>query len=125
MLREGRIAEAKRVSESIKPLVHGLPLARVTAESRLLTVETLLDSEISAAADSLSPLICPSNQLAPDLFAEAELVVGKMLRASDEFHLARIHLERAVDTFQAIGHFFGRERSLTRVKCVTDRAAAD
>ena len=118
MLREGRIAEAKRVSESIKPLVHGLPLARVTAESRLLTVETLLDSEISAAADSLSPLICPSNQLAPDLFAEAELVVGKMLRASDEFHLARIHLERAVDTFQTIGHFFGRQRSLTELSAL-------
>ena len=111
LLREGRIADAKRVSESIKPLVHGFPLARVTAESRLLTVETLLDSEISAAADSLFPLICPSNQLAPDLFAESELVIGKMLKAADEFDLARIHLERAVDTFQTIGHFVGKERS--------------
>ena len=115
MLREGRTVEAKKVSESLQSLVDGLPQARVTAEARLLAVETLLESEPSAAADILSPIICPSIQLAPDLFAEAEFVTGKMLEASGAFHLARIHLERAVHTFQIIGHFVGKQRSLTEL----------
>ena len=115
MLREGRKSEALKISESIQPLIDGLPQARVTAESRLLAVETLLTNEASAAADSLSLIICPPVQLAPDLFAEAELVTGKVLEASGAFHLARVHLERAVDTFQTIGHFIGKERSLTQL----------
>lgn len=115
MLREGHRVEAQSVSAKIQTLVRGLPLARVTIESRLLTAETLLDNDVSAAADALSPLICPSTQLAPDLFAESELVIGKMLKASNEFHLARTHLERAAGTFQALGHFIGNQRSVTEL----------
>ena len=111
MLREGRKSEALRISESIRPLIEGFPQARVTAESRLLALETLLTNESSAAADNLSPIICPSKQLAPDLLAQAELVIGKMLEASGAFHLARVHLERAAHTFQTIGHYIGKERS--------------
>ena len=115
LLREGRKAEAKLVSESIQSLVRNLPLARVTAESRLLTAETLLDHEASTAANTLAPLICPLTQLAPDLFAESELVIGKTLKASNESHQARTHLERAADTFQALGHFIGKQRSIAEL----------
>jgi DNA-binding NtrC family response regulator/tetratricopeptide (TPR) repeat protein len=115
MLREGRKAEARRISDSIEPLIDELPQARVTTESRLLAAETLLESEPAAAAESFSPILSSKTQLAPDLFAEAELVTGKMLEVSGAFQLARVHLERAVHTFDAIGHLIGKERSLSKL----------
>ncbi len=115
MLREGRASEARIVSESIRPLVEESPRARVATECRLLSAEALLDKSPMAAADSLSPVLEATTQLAPDLFAEAELVSGKVLEASGAIHLARVRLERAVNTFGAIGHFIGKQRSLDQL----------
>jgi DNA-binding NtrC family response regulator/tetratricopeptide (TPR) repeat protein len=115
MLREGRSSEARIVSESIGQLVEGAPRARVATECRLLSAEALLDKGPMAAADSLSPVLEATTQLSPDLFAEAELVTGKVLEASGAIHLARVRLERAVNTFSTIGHFIGKQRSLDQL----------
>jgi DNA-binding NtrC family response regulator/tetratricopeptide (TPR) repeat protein len=123
MLREGRKAEARNISERIRPLVGESRQARVTTESRLLAAEALLDSEPMAAADSLLPVLCATTQLAPDLFAEAELVTGKVLEASGALHLARVHLERAVHTFGTIGHFLGKQRSLDELSALPSIAS--
>jgi DNA-binding NtrC family response regulator/tetratricopeptide (TPR) repeat protein len=112
MLREGRKADARTISESIGPLIEESPQGRVTTECRLLSAEALFDIEPLAAAESLSLVLGATTQLAPDLFAEAELVTGKVLNASGALHLARVRLERAARTFGAIGHHVGKQRSL-------------
>ncbi len=118
MLREGRKADARVISESIRPLVDESPQARVTTECRLLSAEALFDIEPMAAADSLSLVLGATTQLAPDLFAEAELVTGKVLEASGALQLARVRLERAVSTFGTIGHLVGKQRSLDELRAL-------
>jgi DNA-binding NtrC family response regulator/tetratricopeptide (TPR) repeat protein len=115
MLREGRTSEARVMIEGIIPLVDSSAQARVTTECQLLSAEALLDSQPMAAADSLSPVLDASTRLAPDLFAETELVTGKLLEAAGALHLARVRLERAAQTFGTIGHFVGKQRSLDQL----------
>ena len=115
MLREGRASEARIVSESIRSLMEESPRARVATECRLLSAQALLDKGAMAAADSLSPVMEATTKLSPDLFAEAELVTGKVLEASGAIHLARVRLERAVNTFGTIGYFTGKQRALDQL----------
>ena len=107
------------MSERLKAFVTESPEGRVTSESRLLAAEALLASEPMAATESLSPLLTAKTKLAPDLFGEAELVAGKVLEAAGATKLARVHLERAVQTFGAIGHFVGKQRSLDQLHELT------
>jgi DNA-binding NtrC family response regulator/tetratricopeptide (TPR) repeat protein len=119
MLREGRGTEARKLSETIRPTSTGeSPESRTTTESVLLTTEALLETEPMAAARNLSPVIGTSTQLSPDLFAETELVTGRLLEASGAPDLARVHIERAVQTYGAIGHIVGQQRSLERMACL-------
>ena len=115
LLREGRRAEARKITEEIRPTLGNSPEARATTECLLLATEALLDSDLTAAAGNLSRVFGASSQLTPDLFAETELVTGKLLEASGATHLARVHIERAAQTFGVIGHVVGQERSFERL----------
>ncbi len=112
LLREGRKAEALSVAESIRLLLLELPQARMSTEAHLLSVETLLaNGDFQSAALNLMPIMAPGRQLSPDLFAQMEQITGQTLASSSAFDLARVHLQRAVHTFDTIGHSLGVERS--------------
>lgn len=112
LLRDGKSAEALKMSQGITRALKGLPKARITAEAELLNVETLLaNQQPIAAADALSVVLSPTRTLSPDLFAKFEQVSGRTLASSGAFDLARMHLERAAHTFDIIGHSLGKSCS--------------
>jgi len=112
LLQEGKKKEALQVTQTIKQLLATMPKARMSAEAHLLSVETLLANDDGAAAvDNLVPVLSPCWQLSPDQFARMEEVTGQTLASSDAFDLARVHLERSISAFAAIGHVPGIERS--------------
>lgn len=115
MLREGRNTEAKEVCKRLQPLVEGLPQARVTVETQILTAQVFSETQGPVAVNHLTPILCPAVPLAPDLFAEGELVTGKLLAVS-AIDLAKAHLERAVQTFRTIGHSLGGNRALRQLR---------
>jgi len=125
LLREGKAADALNVTAHVRQLLSDLPQTRMTTEAHLLSVETLLaNGELAAAAKTLLPVLSPTKQLTPDLFAQLEQVTGRILILSNAVELARLHLERAVLTFCTIGHCLGMERSQRELASVPERMAA-
>ena len=113
LLTEGKNAEALRVSQSIIGTLKGLPRPRIATETQLLNVEALLANEQPvAAASALTAAFLPINSLPLELFARFEHVSARALASSEAFDLARLRLERALCTFNTIGHSRGKD--LTR-----------
>jgi DNA-binding NtrC family response regulator/tetratricopeptide (TPR) repeat protein len=116
LLKEGRARDARCLSQVFSRSEVETPQSRTTTVSNLLVTEALLaDGNLNGAASSLSAVVSPRVQVAPDLFAEKERIVGGILRASQAEVLAKIHLERALVTFDKIGHCLGKERVLAEI----------
>ena len=114
LLSEGRVADARRLSQKLKPSAAEMPQARTTTVSHLLTTEALLaDKELESAAFNLFPILSPGVQLPPDLFAEKERIVGAIFAASQSPCFGKDHLDRALHIFDTIGHCLGKQRVLS------------
>jgi DNA-binding NtrC family response regulator/tetratricopeptide (TPR) repeat protein len=113
LLTEGKNAEALRFSQMIIGALKGLTRPRITTETHLLNIEALLaNGQSIAAANALTSAFLAISSLPPELFAKFEHVSGRALASSEAFDLACLHLERAVQTFNTIGHCLGKD--LTR-----------
>ena len=116
LLSEGNSAEAGTISSHLADLACKLPRARVSAITNLLRAETCLaNRESEAGTESLAAVFSPATQLPPDVFAEMERVTGKALNAAGIPCLARVHLERSVRMFEAIGHVLGKRRAIAEL----------
>ena len=119
LLKEGKRIEARKTSERVLKVVDELPCSRLTIESRLLAVETLLaNNDVSSAIEHLSPILSSGIQLSPDLFAEAERMRGQALASSGHYGLSQLHLHRAVQTFEVAGHLLGKARASADLEAI-------
>jgi DNA-binding NtrC family response regulator/tetratricopeptide (TPR) repeat protein len=114
LLKEGKLKEARHELPSVTLPIDEAPQPRVSSVSYLLAAETLLASgEATEAANILCSLLSPPVQIPPDLFAQTERITAKAITGSGHHDgLARVHLDRAVRTFDAIGHRIGHSVAL-------------
>ncbi|HKY21621.1 MAG TPA: sigma 54-interacting transcriptional regulator [Vicinamibacterales bacterium] len=109
LLKEGRTEEARVAVQRLMPHADISPQPRVNTASYLLAAETLIATgEVTDAAQTLCTVLSPAIQIPPDLFAHAERITAKAISSTESCNLASVHLERAIRTFDAIGHRMGR-----------------
>lgn len=110
LLKENKIVEARNLCREIMGISATIPRSRVSAVLQLVAIETLLaDGEFAPVAQHLALLLSTNVDLPPDLFAETERIIAKVLRLSGECELAEAHLARSIETFDVIGHSFGKK----------------
>jgi transcriptional regulator with GAF, ATPase, and Fis domain/tetratricopeptide (TPR) repeat protein len=114
LLKEGRLADANGLCDSLGPLLGTIAHPRLRAILGLLSAEvSIANRNFEIAAEKLGAVLSSSVELPPDLLAETERLIARTLRASEFPDLGRISLERAVETFEVIGHTIGRDSALS------------
>jgi DNA-binding NtrC family response regulator/tetratricopeptide (TPR) repeat protein len=109
LLKQGHVAEAMATCNSVRTVLRSDFHPRVTTVLRLLSIEThLAAGELLEAARQLQSLFLSAIELPPDLFAETERVVGKVLLACGVNEAAKIYFDRAIRTFDVLGHVIGK-----------------
>jgi len=113
LLKEGRIEEAQNIIQSITPGADEVPQPRVNTVSYLLAAETLIATgEFTDAVNILCSVLSQPVPMPPDLFAQTERITAKAFTRAKSYDLARLHLDRAIRTFDAIGHRIGHWSAL-------------
>lgn len=109
LLREGKKEHAREIIREIKPRLDEGPQSRIDTVTYLSAVETLIaNHDLRSAANIAGATFLATGQTPPDLFAEVERVTARIVGAAGAPALAKVHLERAVRTFDTIGHAIGR-----------------
>ena len=113
LLKRGRLAEAFELATEIDQLTQHISQPRLRTALQLLVAETLVArQDFREAAVRLGRIISASDELPPDLFAETERVVAKALLHSGARAKADVHFQRAIQTFESIGHTVGKQTVL-------------
>ena len=119
LLRQAQIPEAMKMCNAVKPLLSSGFHPRISTVLQLLGIETTVASgDFVTAARQLPEVLLSPSELPPDLFAETERIVGKVLMASGSHDDARVHFDRAIRTFDAIGHAVGKKIASADVEAV-------
>jgi hydrogenase-4 transcriptional activator len=109
LLRQGRIREAMAFFESCNPALSSTFHPRAGVVLQLLRIQaSIADGNVMSAAGLLPALFLSLSELPPDLFAETERVVGTLLSTAGFPAAARVHLDRSIRTFDALGHTTGK-----------------
>jgi hydrogenase-4 transcriptional activator len=109
LLKQGRIREAMASFEGSSSILASEFHSRAAIVLQLLRIETsVANRSMLAAAALLPPIFLSLSELPPDLFAETERVVGKLMSASGFPAAARIHFDRSIRNFDALGHTTGK-----------------
>lgn len=110
LLKENRIPEARGLCAEIASIPQAAQQSRMGTELQLAAVESLVaNGELALAARHLESVLSAKAELPPDLFAETERMIAKILQPSGQGELARVHLTRSIETFNVIGHSVGKE----------------
>jgi transcriptional regulator with GAF, ATPase, and Fis domain/tetratricopeptide (TPR) repeat protein len=109
LLKQGRVMEANDICKTLQPVLRTIAHPRIQAVLGLLSAEaSVANRQFEEAAQQLGLLMVTGGELPPDLLAETERVISKTLSLSGAASVGRIHSERAVNTFEVLGHAIGR-----------------
>lgn len=112
LLKQGRVEEANKLCSGLDSILTTVSEPRIRAVLGLLSVETsIANGRLVAAAIKLRSVLSASGELPPDLLGEIERIIAKTLSLSGTHNIARINFERAIDTFEVIGHAIGKSRA--------------
>ena len=123
LLKTGKVAQAKELTRGVRARSDEVPQPRVSTVSYLVAAETLIATgDTASAANMLAAVLSPGIQLPPDLFAQMERVAANAVRLGGADSLAAIHLNRAIQTFDAIGHHTGQSTASLELVGLTNPA---
>jgi DNA-binding NtrC family response regulator/tetratricopeptide (TPR) repeat protein len=109
LLKQARAKEAVALCEAAGNLGERGARSRVTTVLQILSIDAnLANGNLPEAGRLLESLLLSPTELAPDLFADTERIVGRYLLASGRPEAAAVHFDRAAHVFDAIGHVVGR-----------------
>jgi DNA-binding NtrC family response regulator/tetratricopeptide (TPR) repeat protein len=119
LLKQGRLEETSKLCDGLTDTLETISQPRIRAVLGLLSVEASLASgHFDRAAVRLGSVLSAYGELPPDLLAETERIIGKTLSLSGTAGLAQIHFDRAIATYEVIGHATGKAQAVADISTI-------